>query len=288
MTQGWRRDGTTKGDAFFPLFLSRRRPLLSFFFRKKVRHQLHRRFLSLSLLLSLSLSLSRALSRRFALSVSLNPSCSFSTFPPSKQVIGVGGGGSNAVNRMLASDLAGVDLYVLNTDSQVREKKEDFPSLSSHFFLVTSSRARARAHEKKKLPLFPSPPPSLPLPLQALATSPLLPSNKIQIGTQLTRGLGAGGNPEVGARAASESKEALEQMLKGTDMVFVTAGMGGGTGSGAAPVVAAAARAAGVLTVAIVTTPFSFEGRQRAAQAREAIEALRGAVDTLIVIPNDR
>ena len=268
--------------------------MLSFFFRKKVRHQLHRRFLSLSLslslslLLSLSLSLSRALSRRFALSVSLNPSCSFSTFPPSKQVIGVGGGGSNAVNRMLASDLAGVDLYVLNTDSQVREK-EDFPSLSSHFFLVTSSRARTRAHEKeKKLPLFPSPPPSLPLPLQALATSPLLPSNKIQIGTQLTRGLGAGGNPEVGARAASESKEALEQMLKGTDMVFVTAGMGGGTGSGAAPVVAAAARAAGVLTVAIVTTPFSFEGRQRAAQAREAIEALRGAVDTLIVIPNDR
>ena len=141
--------------------------------------------------------------------------------------------------------------------------------------------------KKKKLPLPPSLSPSS-LRLQALATSPLPPTNKVQIGGQLTRGLGAGGNPEVGARAASESKEALEQMLQGTDMVFVTAGMGGGTGSGAAPVVAAAARAAGVLTVAIVTTPFSFEGRQRAAQAREAIEALRGAVDTLIVIPNDR
>ena len=148
--------------------------------------------------------------------------------------------------------------------------------------------ARSREEKRNLFSLHPRPTKKKQKTKQALATSPLPPSNKVQIGGQLTRGLGAGGNPEVGARAASESKEALEQMLKGTDMVFVTAGMGGGTGSGAAPVVAAAARAAGVLTVAIVTTPFSFEGRQRAAQAREAIEALRGAVDTLIVIPNDR
>lgn len=110
----------------------------------------------------------------------------------------------------------------------------------------------------------------------------------MQIGAKLTRGLGAGGRPDTGAKAAAESKGALEALLAGTDMVFVTAGMGGGTGSGAAPVVAAAARAGGALTVGIVTTPFSFEGRQRGSQAREAIEALRDAVDTLIVIPNDR
>ena len=105
---------------------------------------------------------------------------------------------------------------------------------------------------------------------------------------ELTRGLGAGSDPEVGRAAGESHSDEIEEMIKGADMVFVTAGLGGGSGSGAAPVVAAAARAAGVLTVAIVTTPFSFEGRQRAAQAREAIEALRGAVDTLIVIPNDR
>ena len=175
-----------------------------------------------------------------------------------------------------------------------KNEKDCFFSLFDFFLDIDRLRAALTRRMKKPLSLSLSlslsiPNLSLSLSIsQALATSPLPPTNKVQIGGQLTRGLGAGGNPEVGARAASESKEALEQMLKGTDMVFVTAGMGGGTGSGAAPVVAAAARAAGVLTVAIVTTPFAFEGRQRAAQAREAIEALRGAVDTLIVIPNDR
>ncbi|DBB18109.1 TPA: Cell division protein FtsZ [Trebouxia sp. C0006] len=156
------------------------------------------------------------------------------------KVIGVGGGGSNAVNRMLQSDLQGVDFWILNTDSQ------------------------------------------------ALASSPIKTNSKLQIGEKLTRGLGAGGNPQIGTRAANESKAAIEKALQGTDMVFVTAGMGGGTGSGAAPVVAAAAKALGILTVGIVTTPFSFEGRLRTQQAAEAIEALRVSVDTLIVIPNDK
>ncbi|DBA87456.1 TPA: Cell division protein FtsZ [Trebouxia sp. C0004] len=156
------------------------------------------------------------------------------------KVIGVGGGGSNAVNRMLQSDLQGVEFWILNTDSQ------------------------------------------------ALASSPIKANSKIQIGEKLTRGLGAGGNPQIGTRAANESKAAIEKALQGTDMVFVTAGMGGGTGSGAAPVVAAAAKALGILTVGIVTTPFSFEGRLRTQQAAEAIEALRVSVDTLIVIPNDK
>lgn len=155
-------------------------------------------------------------------------------------MIGVGGGGSNAVNRMLQSDLQGVEFWIANTDSQ------------------------------------------------ALASSPIRPSSKLQIGEKLTRGLGAGGNPQIGTRAANESKASIEKALQGTDMVFVTAGMGGGTGSGAAPVVAAAAKALGILTVGIVTTPFSFEGRLRTQQAAEAIEALRVSVDTLIVIPNDK
>lgn len=173
-------------------------------------------------------------------------SASSPTKPPpeylkaSIKVIGVGGGGSNAVNRMLQSELKGVEFWVINTDSQ------------------------------------------------ALATSPVPNTSKIQIGSKLTRGLGAGGSPPVGTQAANESKAELEAALAGTDMVFVTAGMGGGTGSGAAPVVAAAAKAMGILTVAIVTTPFSFEGRIRSRQAKEAIEALKAAVDTLIVIPNDR
>eukprot|EP00891_Asterochloris_glomerata_P002619 jgi/Astpho2/2619/e_gw1.00049.20.1_t len=154
------------------------------------------------------------------------------------QVIGVGGGGSNAVNRM--RELSGVQFYVVNTD------------------------------------------------VQALQTSPISASHKLQIGEKLTRGLGAGGNPSIGQRAANESKTAIEQALAGTDMVFVTAGMGGGTGSGAAPVVAATAKAMGILTVGIVTTPFRFEGRLRSNQAAEAIEALRDSVDTLIVIPNDK
>ncbi|KAK9825287.1 hypothetical protein WJX74_006360 [Apatococcus lobatus] len=156
------------------------------------------------------------------------------------KVIGVGGGGSNAVNRMIQSDLRGVEFWITNTDSQ------------------------------------------------ALLSSPVDPKRRIQIGEKLTRGLGAGGNPQIGAKAAAESKAALESALRGADMVFVTAGMGGGTGSGAAPVVAAAAKALGILTVAIVTTPFSFEGRLRSHQAVEAITALRSAVDTLIIIPNDK
>jgi len=156
------------------------------------------------------------------------------------KVIGVGGGGSNAVNRMLASDISNIEFWVVNTDAQ------------------------------------------------ALDESPLVAENRIQIGEQLTRGLGAGGNPEIGSRAAVESQQLIEQAVAGADMVFVTAGMGGGTGSGAAPVVAATAKAMGVLTVGIVTTPFSFEGRRRSTQAMDAMQALRAAVDTLIVIPNDR
>lgn len=156
------------------------------------------------------------------------------------KVIGVGGGGSNAVNRMLQGEVNGVEFFVVNTDSQ------------------------------------------------ALIASPVVEGNKLQIGTKLTRGLGAGGNPEIGLRAANESKQLIESALAGADMVFVTAGMGGGTGSGAAPVVASTAKAMGILTVAIVTTPFSFEGRMRSQQARDAIDNLKNAVDTLIVIPNDR
>jgi len=156
------------------------------------------------------------------------------------KVIGVGGGGSNAVNRMIQSEVGGVEFFIVNTDSQ------------------------------------------------ALVTSPVEAENKLQIGMKLTRGLGAGGNPEIGLRAANESKGTIEKALQGSDMVFVTAGMGGGTGSGAAPVVAATAKSMGILTVAIVTTPFSFEGRMRSMQAQDSIENLRNAVDTLIVIPNDR
>lgn len=156
------------------------------------------------------------------------------------KVFGVGGGGSNAVNRMKSQNVQGIEFWVANTDAQ------------------------------------------------ALANSPVDEPNKIQIGAQLTRGLGAGGKPEVGAKAAAESKDAIEAALQGADMVFVTAGMGGGTGSGAAPVVAATAKALGILTVAIVTTPFSFEGRQRGAQARKAIAELKDCVDTLIIIPNDK
>eukprot|EP00879_Flechtneria_rotunda_P029107 GHRR01031375.1.p1 GENE.GHRR01031375.1~~GHRR01031375.1.p1 ORF type:complete len:250 (+),score=78.32 GHRR01031375.1:131-880(+) len=156
------------------------------------------------------------------------------------KVVGVGGGGSNAVNRMLEGQLTGVELMVMNTDAQ------------------------------------------------ALTSSPLSDKAKLQLGSKLTRGLGAGGNPNIGLEAAQESKEAVQACLQGADMVFVTAGMGGGTGSGAAPIVAAAARDMGILTVGIVTLPFSFEGRQRKTQANTAVAALRDAVDTLIVIPNDR
>ncbi|MGO4110127.1 cell division protein FtsZ [Paenibacillus sp. YAF4_2] len=154
------------------------------------------------------------------------------------KVIGVGGGGSNAVNRMIENGVKGVDFITVNTDAQALH----------------------------------------------LAKS----EHKLQIGDKLTRGLGAGANPEVGKKAAEESRELVMNQLKGSDMVFVTAGMGGGTGTGAAPVIAEIARECGALTVGVVTRPFTFEGRKRAAQAELGIEALKEKVDTLIVIPNDR
>ena len=154
------------------------------------------------------------------------------------EVIGVGGGGSNAVNRMIDSDLEGVSFRVLNTDAQA--------------LLQSSSHQR------------------------------------VQLGQNLTRGLGAGGNPSIGQKAAEESREELQQALEGADLVFIAAGMGGGTGTGAAPVVAEVAKQSGALTVGIVTKPFSFEGKRRMRQAEEGISRLAENVDTLIVIPNDR
>ena len=154
------------------------------------------------------------------------------------EVIGVGGGGSNAVNRMIASDLQGVGYRVLNTDAQA--------------LLQSSAKQR------------------------------------VQLGQKLTRGLGAGGNPAIGQKAAEESRADLAQTLQGTDLVFIAAGMGGGTGTGAAPVVAEVAKECGALTVGIVTKPFAFEGRRRMRQAEEGIARLSEHVDTLIVIPNDR
>ncbi|XP_007015822.2 PREDICTED: cell division protein FtsZ homolog 2-1, chloroplastic isoform X1 [Theobroma cacao] len=156
------------------------------------------------------------------------------------KVVGVGGGGSNAVNRMIESSMKGVEFLIVNTDAQ------------------------------------------------AMKMSPVLPKNRLQIGKGLTRGLGAGGNPETGMNAASESRAAIEDAVHGADMVFVTAGMGGGTGTGGAPVIAGIAKSKGILTVGIVTTPFSFEGRKRAIQAQEGIATLRENVDTLIVVPNDK
>ncbi len=154
------------------------------------------------------------------------------------KVIGVGGGGSNAINRMISAGLRGVEFITVNTDAQA----------------LHQSRAE----------------------------------NIIQIGAKLTRGLGAGANPEIGSRAAEESREEILQALKGADMVFVTAGMGGGTGTGAAPVVAEIAKEVGALTVGVVTRPFLFEGRKRALQADNGIADLKSKVDTLITIPNDR
>ncbi len=154
------------------------------------------------------------------------------------KVIGVGGGGSNAVNRMIASDVSGVEFWAINTDAQA---------------LVG-------------------------------AASP----QRLQIGQKLTRGLGAGGNPAIGHKAAEESRDEIAAALEGADLVFITAGMGGGTGTGAAPIVAEVAKELGALTVGIVTRPFMFEGRRRTSQADEGISALRGSVDTLIVIPNDK
>lgn len=154
------------------------------------------------------------------------------------RVIGVGGAGGNAVNRMVAAGFRGVDFTAVNTDLQVLRES------------------------------------------QAL--------EKIQIGEELTRGLGSGGDPRVGREAAQESIEAIRACVSGADMVFITAGMGGGTGTGAAPVVAHLAREAGVLTVGVVSRPFFFEGTPRLRQAEQGIEALKEAVDTLIVIPNDK
>lgn len=154
------------------------------------------------------------------------------------KVIGVGGGGNNAVNRMIESGVKGVEFIVANTDLQV----------------LNNSKAQI----------------------------------KIQIGGKLTNGLGAGANPKVGADAAVESKEEIEAALDGADMVFVTCGMGGGTGTGAAPVIADIAQQMGALTVGIVTKPFSFEGKKRMEQAMLGLEELKKHVDTLIVIPNDR
>ena len=154
------------------------------------------------------------------------------------KVIGIGGGGCNAVNRMISCGLKGVDFIVANTDVQALNR--------------------------------------------SLATT------KLQIGSELTDGLGAGANPEIGREAALESKAAIEDSLKGADMVFVTCGMGGGTGTGAAPVVAEIAQDLGALTVGIVTKPFSFEGKKRMDQAVKGLDELKKHVDTIIVIPNDR
>jgi len=160
--------------------------------------------------------------------------------PPAAKikVIGLGGGGGNAVSRMMSADFTGVDFIVANTD------------------------------------------------LQALRSSPA--PVKIQLGSKLTQGLGAGSNPDVGRGAALEDPEEITRLLEGADMVFITAGLGGGTGTGAAPVVASLAKDLGILTVAVVTKPFVFEGRKRLLQAEAGMEALRGVVDTLIAIPNQR
>ncbi|MCC6905206.1 MAG: cell division protein FtsZ [Anaerolineae bacterium] len=154
------------------------------------------------------------------------------------KVIGIGGGGSNAVNRMIQEGMQGIEFIVVNTDAQ------------------------------------------------ALDTS--LSANRVQIGRKLTRGLGAGGDPEVGRKAAEESREELREIVGDADMVFITAGIGGGTGTGAAPIIADIAKKNNALTIGVVTRPFAFEGRQRERTAIEGIERLKNAVDTLIVIQNDR
>ncbi len=154
------------------------------------------------------------------------------------KVIGVGGGGCNAVNRMITSGVSGIEFWTINTDAQ------------------------ALAH----------------------SSAP----QRLQIGQKLTRGLGAGGNPSIGQKAAEESRDEIAQALENTDLVFITAGMGGGTGTGAAPIVAEIAKEMGCLTVGVVTRPFTFEGRRRTNQAEEGISGLQSRVDTLIVIPNNK
>ena len=157
---------------------------------------------------------------------------------PILKVVGIGGGGGNAVNRMIQNDVKGVDFVAINTDAQV----------------LRLSKAETR----------------------------------LQIGKLLTRGLGAGADPEIGRQAAEESEDDIREILRGSDMVFITAGMGGGTGTGAAPVVARIARELGCLTVGIVTKPFTFEGRKRQTQAMNGLKQLKPFVDTLIVVPNDK
>ncbi len=154
------------------------------------------------------------------------------------KVVGIGGGGVNAVNRMVEAGVRGVEFIALNTDAQA--------------LLMSDADV------------------------------------KLDLGRDVTRGLGAGANPEVGRAAAEEHRAELEDVLKGSDMVFITAGEGGGTGTGGAPIVAETARSLGALTVGVVTRPFGFEGRRRAVHAEQGIESLKDAVDTLIVIPNDR
>ena len=154
------------------------------------------------------------------------------------KVVGIGGGGVNAVNRMIEEGLKGVEFIAINTDAQA--------------LLMSDADV------------------------------------KLDVGRELTRGLGAGANPDVGCRAAEDHREEIEEVLKGADMVFVTAGEGGGTGTGGAPVVASVARSLGALTIGVVTRPFGFEGKRRIVQAEAGIEKLRAEVDTLIVIPNDR
>jgi len=154
------------------------------------------------------------------------------------KVVGIGGGGNNAVNRMIASGMRGVEFIAVNTDKQA-------------LFLSQAT-------------------------------------TKIQIGDKLTKGLGAGANPEIGEKAANESRDEIAMAIKDADMVFVTAGMGGGTGTGGAPVIAQIAKEMGILTVGVVTKPFLFEGKKRMMQAEAGIEALKAVVDTLVTIPNDR
>ncbi len=154
------------------------------------------------------------------------------------KVIGVGGGGNNAVNRMIDAGLKGVEFISVNTDKQAL-----FTSKAEH---------------------------------------------KLQVGEKLTKGLGAGANPEIGKKAAEESREDISQLLNGADMVFITAGMGGGTGTGAAPIVAEIAKELGILTVGVVTKPFTFEGKRRMVHAEQGIDELQSQVDTLVTIPNDR
>ena len=160
------------------------------------------------------------------------------TYAPRIIVVGVGGGGSNAVNRMIENDVQGVEFVVVNTDAQ--------------------------------------------------ALNLAIADRKFQIGRDLTRGLGAGGNPEVGQHAAEENLSELKELVKGADMVFITCGMGGGTGTGAAPVIAKAAKESGALTVGIITRPFTFEGKRRTDFALRGIAELKANVDTLISVPNDR